>query len=248
MASVNNLEIGAMGFGGKVTLIGCKVGALNRLPASFFVSVAYDCWAFRRLGVVLDALERRDRAAGSIAIRRHPIIPMLDQAGFARTGREVALNAPLTDEQVRSLKVGDVVLMSGRMFTGRDAVHSHLMKHEPPVDLRGSVLYHCGPVVVKEGDRWRVTAAGPTTSIREEPYQGEIIRALRRARRDRQGRHGREDARRAEGARRRVPERDRRRGAVLRADDHGRGRRLAARVRHARSDVAPDGRRISRRS
>jgi fumarate hydratase class I len=51
------------------------------------------------------------------------------------------------------------------------------MKHEPPADLRGSVLYHCGPVVVKEGDTgWRVTAAGPTTSIREEPYQGEIIK------------------------------------------------------------------------
>ena len=68
------------------------------------------------------------------------------------------------------------MLISGRMFTGRDAVHSHLMKHEPPVDLRGSVLYHCGPVVVKEGDGWRVTAAGPTTSIREEPYQAEIIK------------------------------------------------------------------------
>jgi fumarate hydratase class I len=106
----------------------------------------------------------------------HPIIPMLDQAGFTRTGREIALNAPLTDADVRALKVGDVVLVSGRMFTGRDAVHSHLMKHDPPVDMRGSVLYHCGPVVVKEGDGWRVTAAGPTTSIREEPYQGEIIK------------------------------------------------------------------------
>jgi len=68
------------------------------------------------------------------------------------------------------------------MFTGRDAVHAHLMKHEPPVDLRGAVLYHCGRVVVKGGpgsehvDTWRVTAAGPTTSIREEPYQGEIIK------------------------------------------------------------------------
>jgi fumarate hydratase class I len=106
----------------------------------------------------------------------HPIIPMLDQAGFVRTGREVSLKAPLSEADVRSLKVGDVVLVSGRMFTGRDAVHSYLMKHEPPVDLRGSVLYHCGPVVLKEGDRWRVTAAGPTTSIREEPYQGEVIR------------------------------------------------------------------------
>src|SRR5204863_9301293 len=89
--------------------------------------------------------------------------------------REIALNAPLTEDAVRSLRVGDVVLVSGPMFTGRDAVHSHLMKHEPPVDLRGSVLYHCGPVVAKEGDRWRVTAAGPTTSSRQGPYQGEII-------------------------------------------------------------------------
>jgi fumarate hydratase class I len=164
-----------MGFGGKVSLIGCKIGALNRLPASFFVSVAYDCWAFRRLGVVLDATTGaitrwlyRDPA--------HPIIPMLDQAGFTRTGREVTLRAPLSADDVRALKVGDLVLVSGPMFTGRDAVHSYLMKHEPPVDLRGSVLYHCGPVVVKEQDRWRVTAAGPTTSIREEPYQGEIIK------------------------------------------------------------------------
>ncbi len=175
MGTINQLDIGAMGFGGRVTLIGCKVGALNRLPASFFVSVAYDCWAFRRLGIVLSAstgaIERwmyRDPAT--------PIIPMLDQAGLTRTGREIALRAPLSEADVRQLKVGDVVLVSGPMFTGRDAVHSYLMKHEPPVDLNGSVLYHCGPVVVKEDSSWRVTAAGPTTSIREEPYQGEIIK------------------------------------------------------------------------
>jgi fumarate hydratase class I len=175
MGTVNKLGIGTMGFGGNVTLIGCKVSALNRLPASFFVSVAYDCWAFRRLGVALDA---RTGAITHWLYRdpANPIIPMLDQAGIARTGREIALKAPLTEDQVRTLKVGDVVLVSGTMFTGRDAVHSYLMKHESPVDLRGSVLYHCGPVVAKEGSGWRVTAAGPTTSIREEPYQGEIIR------------------------------------------------------------------------
>jgi fumarate hydratase class I len=175
MSTVNNLEIGTMGFGGNVTLIGCKIGALNRLPASFFVSVAYDCWAFRRLGVVLDA--------STGAINRwlyrdpsNPIIPMADQAGFMRTGREISLRAPLREADVRALKVGDVVLLTGPVFTGRDAVHSHLMKHDPPVDMQGSVLYHCGPVVVKEGDTWRVTAAGPTTSIREEPYQADIIK------------------------------------------------------------------------
>src|SRR5256885_9244331 len=175
MSTINTLEIGAMGFGGRVTLIGCKIGALNRLPASFFVSVAYDCWAFRRLGVVLDG------ATGAITSwlyrdPANPIIPMLDQAGSQRTGREVALKAPLGAADVRALKVGDVVLISGQMFTGRDAVHSYLMKNAPPVDLSRSLLYHCGPVVVKEEDRWRVTAAGPTTSIREEPYQGDIIK------------------------------------------------------------------------
>jgi fumarate hydratase class I len=71
----------------------------------------------------------------------------------------------------RPSAVGDVVMISGRMFTGRDAVHSHLMRDEPTVDLRGSILYHCGPVVMKDGEGWRMTAAGPTTSIREEPYQ-----------------------------------------------------------------------------
>ncbi len=175
MSTVNNLQIGAMGFGGNVTLIGCKIGMLNRLPASFFVSVAYDCWAFRRLGVDLNA------STGGIEgwLYRdpsHPIVPMLDQAGFVRTGREVALRTPLTQADVRSLKVGDVVLVSGRVLTGRDAVHSYLMKHDAPVDMNGSVLYHCGPVVVKDGETWRITAAGPTTSIREEPYQADIIR------------------------------------------------------------------------
>jgi fumarate hydratase class I len=175
MREANTLGVGAMGFGGRVSLIGCKVTALNRLPASFFVSVAYNCWAFRRLGVVLDARTGEIRRW----LYRDPAVPavaMADQAGFQRTGREVSLRTPLTEEQVRSLKVGDVVLLSGRAYTGRDAVHHHLMSHDPPVDLRGAVLYHCGPVVVRQGEGWTVTAAGPTTSIREEPYQADVIK------------------------------------------------------------------------
>jgi fumarate hydratase class I len=179
MDEANRLAVGPMGFSGQTSLIGCKIGALNRLPASFFVSVAYDCWAFRRLGVRVDA------ATGGITEWLYrdgtsPSEPMLAPevvaAGFPRTGREIALQAPISSVQIQSLEVGDVVLISGRIFTGRDAVHAHLMKHEPPVDLSGGVLYHCGPVVAKEGEGWRVMAAGPTTSIREEPYQAEILK------------------------------------------------------------------------
>ena len=178
MDEANRLTVGPMGFSGRTSLIGCKIGALNRLPASFFVSVAYDCWAFRRLGVRLDAHsgEITSWLYRDSTPSRPMLAPEVVAAGFARTGREIALQAPISEEQVRALKVGDVVLISGRMFTGRDAVHAHLMKHEPPVDLTGAVLYHCGPVVVKEaGGGWKVTAAGPTTSIREEPYQADII-------------------------------------------------------------------------
>ena len=61
MDEANRLSVGPMGFGGHTSLIGCKIGALNRLPASFFVSIAYDCWAFRRLGVRVDATSGADR-------------------------------------------------------------------------------------------------------------------------------------------------------------------------------------------
>jgi len=174
MREANELGIGAMGFGGNVSLIGCKIAAANRLPASFFVSVAYECWAFRRLGVRLDAV------SGAITnwLYRDPTRPLEKMTlgeGFPLTGREIVLRAPLSEETVRSLKVGDVVLIRGEMYTGRDAVHAHLMKNPPPVDMRGSILYHCGPVMLKEDGKWKVKAAGPTTSIREEPYQADVI-------------------------------------------------------------------------
>jgi fumarate hydratase class I len=62
------------------------------------------------------------------------------------------------------------------MHTGRDALHHHLMTHESPVSLDGAALYHCGPVALKQNGAWMMNAAGPTTSIREEPYQADVIR------------------------------------------------------------------------
>jgi fumarate hydratase class I len=92
----------------------------------------------------------------------------------------IKLPFPFSEEKIRALKVGDEILLSGVVFTGRDAVHKYL--HEggalpPGVSLRDGILYHCGPVMLKQDDgTWKCNAAGPTTSIREEPYQWQIIR------------------------------------------------------------------------
>src|SRR5690606_31523956 len=92
--NANKLGIGTMGWGGQLTLLGCKIGVLNRLPASFFVSVAYECWAFRRLGVVINPetgeidrwLYREQDEIKKLAVGQ----------GFQLTGREVVLEAPIT--------------------------------------------------------------------------------------------------------------------------------------------------------
>ncbi|MCL5270430.1 MAG: fumarate hydratase [bacterium] len=173
MDEANRLAIGVMGFGGPTTLLGCKIGAFNRLPASFFVSVAYNCWAFRRLTAWVDP------ATGALSgweeLDERPV-KMARMAGFPTTGREIRLTPPVSEEQARRLRVGDVVLVSGRIVTGRDAMHKYLMSHEAPTDLAGTIIYHCGPVMLKDGaGQWHVKAAGPTTSTREEPYQAAII-------------------------------------------------------------------------
>ncbi|MEF3303801.1 fumarate hydratase [Paenibacillus sp. GYB003] len=178
LENANKLGIGTMGFGGQVTLLGCKVGVMDRLPASFFVSVAYNCWAFRRQGVVLDT---GSGAIKSWVYEGGSSVKMADPAAKASAAsegrREVVLQAPITEEQIRALRVGDVVVINGPMHTGRDALHKYLIDHDAPVDLNGHVIYHCGPVMSKdESGEWHVRAAGPTTSIREEPYQGDILK------------------------------------------------------------------------
>lgn len=90
----------------------------------------------------------------------------------------IQISAPFTKEKILALKVGDMVELSGIVFTGRDAVHKWLSEgNEPPADFsfRDGIIYHCGPVVMKKKGKWVVTAAGPTTSIREEPYQAGVI-------------------------------------------------------------------------
>ncbi len=89
------------------------------------------------------------------------------------------LQLPCDEVTIRSLKVGDFVELSGRLITGRDSAHHWLikeMREEVLPMMRGSVIYHVGPVVKKHEDgSYSFVAAGPTTSAREEPYQAEVI-------------------------------------------------------------------------
>ena len=83
---------------------------------------------------------------------------------------------PFGEETVRSLEVGEMVRISGRLVTGRDRLHKHLFEGGTcPVDLRDGALYHCGPVALKQDGVWVITAAGPTTSMRHEPYLADLI-------------------------------------------------------------------------
>jgi fumarate hydratase class I len=180
MAEANKLDIGPMGFGGKLTLGCCKISTRNRLPASFFVSVAYMCWAYRRRGVILDGegdvVEWLYQSPGEFDAPESPptAVGGLIDLGVSGT-KAIHLRTPLTEADVRKLKAGDIVLLSGKIYTGRDAVHKYLHKGGDLPVLRDGVIYHCGPVVLEENGKYRVVAAGPTTSIREEPYQADVI-------------------------------------------------------------------------
>ena len=86
------------------------------------------------------------------------------------------LRYPFTEESIRGLKAGDSVSISGRIYTGRDKLHKYFADGgKLPVDFADGALYHCGPVIVSEKGGYKVVAAGPTTSVRENPYEPEFI-------------------------------------------------------------------------
>ena len=85
------------------------------------------------------------------------------------------LNAPLSEGKVRSLKVGNEVLLSGKIFLMRDKVHRRALEENLP-ELYNAVIYHCGPIVKKENGKTVVLAAGPTTSARMNAYMPTLLK------------------------------------------------------------------------
>jgi len=91
------------------------------------------------------------------------------------------LKTPISEEEIRKLKVNDVLYVSGTMVTARDQAHSRALEHfkqgkRLPINLEGLAVFHCGPIVKKKEDRWTIVAAGPTTSTRMDIFEDEFIR------------------------------------------------------------------------
>ena len=90
----------------------------------------------------------------------------------------IKLNTPISEKDIRKLKCGDSVSLSGTIVTARDAGHKLMVEEKPEFLeklLMEGVIYHCGPVVKNENGKWNFVSAGPTTSIREEPYEDKVI-------------------------------------------------------------------------
>ena len=95
------------------------------------------------------------------------------------------LKTPVPEKEIRNLRAGDLIYITGTVITARDEAHLKALElHEkgeaPPVDFKGNGVFHCGPIMQKDdGGEWRVVAAGPTTSARMEIFQDEFIKVYR---------------------------------------------------------------------
>ncbi|MFX1474530.1 MAG: FumA C-terminus/TtdB family hydratase beta subunit [Promethearchaeota archaeon] len=93
------------------------------------------------------------------------------------------LTTPITEEAIRKLRVNDLLYITGTIFTARDEAHERALKmkaeHPLPINPNGLAVFHCGPIVRKVGESWKLVAAGPTTSTRMEMFQDQFIKAFR---------------------------------------------------------------------
>ena len=169
LKEVNDLGIGPMGLGGGPTVLDVKVDYLYRHPASYPVAVAFNCWAAREATVKFDKDGNWEIVSENVS-EADLRTPELE----AEEGIELKL--PVNENEVRKLKAGDVVYLTGTIVTARDEAHKKIIEEGSPIDLKGLAIYHCGPVVRKKGEEWEVIAAGPTTSARMNALQAEVLK------------------------------------------------------------------------
>ena len=177
LACLNRLGLGPMGGGGRTTSLAVNLEARGTHTAAISIAVCQQCWACRASEALIDSQGARYvtshlEEADLIALERELAQPT-PAAGSDQT-RTWRLELPLKPQEIASLRVGDLVYLSGALPTARDRAHGRMAElarqgrvGEIPASIRNSgAVYHCGPVVRPQGDGWRVCAAGPTTSSR----------------------------------------------------------------------------------
>ena len=88
---------------------------------------------------------------------------------------EKKLNVPIKDESLNDLKAGDVVYLTGNIITARDQAHKRMIEQGSPLDIAGAAIFHAGPIITQEDDDYKMVAIGPTTSMRMNPYQSDVL-------------------------------------------------------------------------
>lgn len=167
--TANATKIGPGGLGGRTTLLDCRVDSLPRHPASFFVTLAYSCWATRRAKIDLSS-------SGKVLAQSWSV--KSDEIASPRRSNDNVfkkINLPVSEKEVRKLRAGEVVSVSGRVFTARDRVHDLATKRKLPKSLKQLGVFHCGPIAVQKNGKWVMVAAGPTTSARLDAFTPKFI-------------------------------------------------------------------------
>ncbi len=173
---VNSLGLGPMGDGGKTTTLGVYVERRGTHTAVAPVAVSHQCWASRGS----EALVTENKVEYLTPHMQREEIPELREMLSRELSRSdtkgniYRLNIPISIEDILKLRVRDIVYLNGTICTSRDGAHRRMVEkvkeakgHEIPKEiLENGVIYHCGPVIARDSDRWCINAAGPTTSSR----------------------------------------------------------------------------------
>jgi fumarate hydratase class I len=169
---VNALGVGAQGLGGQVTVLDVKIRTFPTHAASLPVALIPNCAATRHVHFELDG--------SGPAVFAPPPLSLWPDLVIDRTAgnyRRVNLDT-LTQEEIESWKCGETLLLSGTLFTGRDAAHKRMVDtlrkgEQVPVDLKGRAIYYVGPVDPVGGEV--IGPAGPTTATRMDRFTEEVL-------------------------------------------------------------------------
>ena len=88
---------------------------------------------------------------------------------------EKNIKVPVKNEDLTDLKIGDVITLTGNIITARDKAHKRILEQGAPLDIEGAAIFHAGPIISEDGNGYKMVAVGPTTSMRMNPYQSDVI-------------------------------------------------------------------------